>query len=125
MTPGRGPERPAIRTPDQRLRIRAGVLAGAGASIRHRVGMYDVPEFVFHEGYVERLRTPENSARLDAALSRGLEYGAIEAAEYALASEAQPLVEPAETPRPVISTSSISVEKDASAGDQAGEVAAL
>ncbi len=77
---------------------RAGVLAGAAASIRHRVGMYDVPEFVFHDDYLEQLRTPENTARLDAAIARGREYGAIEAAEYALASEPARL--PPGWPRP-------------------------
>ncbi len=96
---------------------RAGVLAGAAASIRHRVGMYDVPEFVFHEGYLQRLRTPENAVRVDAAVARGREYGAMEAADFALASEPvperQPLPEPVEIPGPV------------SVGEQAGEVAAL
>ncbi len=97
---------------------RAGVLAGAAASIRHRVGMYDVPEFVFHEGYVERLRTPENASRLDEALARGREYGAIEAAEYALASEPGPDDVAAAVRQPALRAA-------ASAGDQAREVAAL
>lgn len=65
---------------------RAGVLAGAAAAIRHRVGMHDVPEFMFHLEYLERLRTLEQAARLEAATTRGREYGMFEAAEYALAS---------------------------------------
>ena len=63
---------------------------GAAAAIRHRVGMDDVPEFVFHEGYAERLRTPETAAGLDGAIARGREHGSSEAAEYALASESGP-----------------------------------
>jgi len=96
---------------------RAGVLGGAAASIRHRVGMYDVPEFVFHEGYLERLRSPENASRLDEALARGREYGAIEAAEYALASEPGP--------DDVAVVTSPELRAVASARDQAREVAAL
>ena len=95
---------------------RAGVLAGAAASIRHRVGMYDVPEFVFHDDYLKLLRTPENFVRLDRALARGREYGAIEAAEYALASEPGP--DGTASARPALSLV-------ASASDEAGEVAAL
>lgn len=63
---------------------RAGVLAGAAAAIRQRVGMYEAPVFVFHERYVEGLRTAENSAALDGAVARGREFGAREAAEFAL-----------------------------------------
>ncbi len=74
-----------------------------------------VPEFVFHEDYLERLRTPENSTRLDGAIARGREYGAIEAAEYALASEPAPAEAAAAAPTLTVG----------SASDEAGEVAAL
>ncbi len=98
---------------------RAGLLAGAAASIRHGVGMYDVPEFVFHEDYLEQLRTPENTVRLDAAVARGREYGAIEAAEYALASEPPP------APAGLAAAVPPRLTVVASASDEAGEVAAL
>jgi hypothetical protein len=98
---------------------RAGVLAGAAASIRHRVGMYDVPEFVFHDDYLEQLRTPENTVRLDAAIARGREYGAIEAAEYALASEPPP------APAGLAAAAPPRLTVVASASDEAGKVAAL
>jgi predicted ATPase len=64
---------------------RAGVLAGAAAAIRKRTGQYDAPAFVFHTRDLEPLATGPTGAALQAAIDRGREYGAREAAEYALA----------------------------------------
>ena len=63
---------------------RAGVLAGAAAAIRKRVAVFDAPVFVFHTGYLDALATGPDAGRFAAALERGREYGAMEAAEYAL-----------------------------------------
>ena len=71
---------------------RAGVLAGAAGAMRKRVATFDSPGFVYHTRYVDALvtaapdpaRAAEIAARLRAAEARGAEYGAYEAAEYAL-----------------------------------------
>ncbi|WP_243075590.1 DUF4062 domain-containing protein [Microbacterium sp. SS28] len=73
---------------------RAGVLCGAAAAMRKRVATFDIPNFVYHTRYVDALVTAadddpveaaEIGARLRAAEARGAEYGAFEAADYALA----------------------------------------
>jgi predicted ATPase len=72
---------------------RAGVLAGAAGAMRRRVATFDSPGFVYHTRYVDALvadaHDPAQAAaiaeRLRAAEERGAEYGAYEAAEYALA----------------------------------------
>jgi predicted ATPase len=61
---------------------RAGVLAGAAEAIRARTGAVDTPAFVFHTGYLARL--PDQDAVAE-AVARGRDYGAGEAAAYALA----------------------------------------
>ncbi|MEU1971653.1 DUF4062 domain-containing protein [Microbacterium sp. NPDC019599] len=72
---------------------RAGVLAGAATAMRKRVATFDTPDFVYHTRYVAALvpdpaDDPAGAAeilrRLAAAEERGAEYGAFEAAEYAL-----------------------------------------
>ena len=64
---------------------RAGVLAGAAAAIRKRAAVFDAPLFVFHERYLEVLAAQGARHRIEVAERRGAEYGAREAAEYALA----------------------------------------
>ncbi|MFI8595251.1 ATP-binding protein [Microbacterium sp. NPDC078428] len=64
---------------------RAGVLAGAAAAIRKRTGQYDAPAFVFHTHDLAAIEHGPHAAALQAAIDRGREYGALEAAEYALA----------------------------------------
>ncbi|HWM15127.1 MAG TPA: DUF4062 domain-containing protein [Microbacterium sp.] len=63
---------------------RAGVLAGAASAIRKRSAVFDSPAFVFHKGYLDALGAQGESARIAAAEVRGAEYGAHEAAQYAL-----------------------------------------
>ena len=64
---------------------RAGVLAGAAATIRKRTAVFDAPAFVFHTRYLQEIAASPEGDRLRAAEARGAEYGAREAAEYALA----------------------------------------
>ncbi|MET4098907.1 putative ATPase [Agrococcus sp. UYP10] len=63
---------------------RAGVLAGAAAAIRARTAVFDAPAFVFHTRYLDELASRGDAERLRAAEQRGRDYGAFEAAEYAL-----------------------------------------
>ncbi|WP_177220276.1 ATP-binding protein [Agrococcus baldri] len=63
---------------------RAGVLAGAAAAIRKRTAMFDAPAFVFHTRYLAELAERVDPDRLRVAEKRGREYGAFEAADYAL-----------------------------------------
>ncbi|WP_192575811.1 ATP-binding protein [Agrococcus sediminis] len=69
---------------------RAGVLAGAAAAIRRRTAVFDAPEFVFHTRYLDELAERGDAARLRAAEERGRDYGAVEAAEYALTGRLRP-----------------------------------
>lgn len=64
---------------------RAGVLSGAADAIRRRTAMFDAPAFVFHPRYLAALAERADAARLRAAEERGRDYGALEAAAYALA----------------------------------------
>ncbi|MET0829306.1 MAG: DUF4062 domain-containing protein [Microbacterium sp.] len=64
---------------------RAGVLAGAAAAIRKRAAVFDSPVFVFHTRYLDALAAKGEGDRIRAAEARGAEYGAQEAAEFALA----------------------------------------
>ncbi|MBO1770021.1 DUF4062 domain-containing protein [Agrococcus sp. TF02-05] len=64
---------------------RAGVLAGAAAAIRKRAAVFDAPAFVFHTRYLDALAERSDAAALRAAEERGREYGALEAAAFALA----------------------------------------
>ncbi len=65
---------------------RAGVLAGAAETIRQRVTMVDMPQFVFHPRYLDAAATTAPArARLDAAIARGREYSMHEVAAYAAA----------------------------------------
>jgi predicted ATPase len=62
----------------------AGTLAGAAESIRRRTAVFDAPPFVFHTGYLERAAIDaRRAAVIDAALQRGRELGAYEAAAIA------------------------------------------
>lgn len=63
---------------------RAGVLAGAADAIRRRTAVFDAPAFVFHTGYLDALAARGHAERLRAAEARGREYGAFEAAAYAI-----------------------------------------
>ncbi|UOW01561.1 DUF4062 domain-containing protein [Agrococcus sp. SCSIO52902] len=69
---------------------RAGVLAGAASAIRRRTAVFDAPEFVFHTRYLDELAERGDAARLRAAEERGRDYGAVEAAEYALTGRLRP-----------------------------------
>jgi hypothetical protein len=64
---------------------RAGVLAGAAGAIRKRAAVFDSPVFVFHTRYLDALAATGQTDVILAAEARGAEYGAREAAEYALA----------------------------------------
>jgi len=68
---------------------RAGVLAGAAAAIRKRAAVFDSPVFVFHTRYLDALAGQGDGDRISAAEARGAEYGAHEAADYALAGAAR------------------------------------
>lgn len=69
---------------------RAGVLSGAAASIRRRAAVFDAPAFVFHTTYIDALAAQGEASRIRDAEARGREYGAREAAEYALAGATAP-----------------------------------
>ena len=75
---------------------RAGVLAGAAAAIRKRAAVFDAPMFVFHLRYLDELSSRGEGDRIRAAEARGAEYGAREAAEYALAGMRSPAAAPAD-----------------------------
>ena len=62
---------------------RAGVLAGAAASIRRRTAAIDAPAFVYHDRYLEALSKTDEAAELAAGEAEGLELGAFEAARIA------------------------------------------
>ena len=70
----------AARRQDAR---RAGVLAGAAASIRRRTAAIDAPAFVYHERFLDELRATGAADDLAAGEAEGLEYGAFEAAQFA------------------------------------------
>jgi hypothetical protein len=72
---------------------RAGVLAGAAATIRKRTAVFDTPAFVFHPGYIDELLRGDGLDPAEAAAresifreaeERGRDYGAFEAASYVL-----------------------------------------
>jgi hypothetical protein len=65
---------------------RAGLLAGSAAALRQRLGLYEVPAFVFHERYLDAVRK-KNPEVLEAALARGRELTTTEAVALALAHE--------------------------------------
>lgn len=65
---------------------RAGVLAGAAGAIRKRAAVFDSPAFVFHTRYLQALCDQGAADRIREAEIRGADYGAQEAAEYALAA---------------------------------------
>lgn len=71
---------------------RAGVLAGAADTIRQRVTMFDLSNFVYHTGFLERA-APDEAARirLADARRRGGEYSTAEVAEYALGAVLLPM----------------------------------
>jgi predicted ATPase len=71
---------------------RAGVLAGAAGAIRKRAAVFDAPIFVFHTRYLDELASTGEDVRerIRAAEARGAEYGAREAAEYAVAATSSP-----------------------------------
>ncbi|SDS02148.1 ATP-binding protein [Agrococcus carbonis] len=64
---------------------RAGVLAGAAATIRKRTAAFDAEVFVFHTRYLAALAERADAGALREAEERGREYGVFEAAAYALA----------------------------------------
>ncbi|MET0780895.1 MAG: DUF4062 domain-containing protein [Microbacterium sp.] len=63
---------------------RAGVLAGAAASIRRRTAAIDAPAFIYHERFLEELRATDAADDLAAGEAEGLELGAFEAAQFAV-----------------------------------------
>ena len=67
---------------------RAGVLAGAAASIRRRTAAIDAPAFVYHVRFLDELRATDAADELAAGEAEGLEFGAFEAAQFA--AEASP-----------------------------------
>ena len=62
---------------------RAGVLAGAAASIRRRTAAIDAPAFVYHVRFLDELRATDAADDLAAGEAEGLEFGAFEAAQFA------------------------------------------
>lgn len=68
----------ALRGEDER----AGLMAGAAAALRQRLALYEVPAFVFHERYLDRVRAadPELFA---SAFARGQELTIAEAVALA------------------------------------------
>ncbi len=62
---------------------RAGRLAGAAAALRQRLGLYEVPAFVFHERYLDAVRSTDADL-LEAALAHGRELTTAEAVALAL-----------------------------------------
>ncbi len=67
---------------------RAGVLAGAAASIRRRTAAVDAPAFVYHTRFLDEVRATDAVEQLEAGEAEGLELGAFEAAHYARESGA-------------------------------------
>ena len=67
----------------QRDARRAGVLAGAAASIRRRTAAIDAPAFVYHVRFLDELRATSAVDELAAGEAEGLELGAFEAAQFA------------------------------------------
>ena len=59
-------------------------------AIRKRAAVFDAPMFVFHLRYLDELASRGEGDRIRAAEARGAEYGAGEAAQYALAGVAVP-----------------------------------
>ena len=63
---------------------RAGVLAGAAASIRRRTAAIDAPAFIYHVRFLDEIvRAPTRRIDLAAGEAEGLELGAFEAARFA------------------------------------------
>lgn len=75
---------------------RAGLLSGAAAALRQRLGFYEVPAFVFHERYLDRVRTLDPD-RFAAAQARGRELTVAEATALATAPPPPPEEERAHT----------------------------
>jgi hypothetical protein len=74
---------------------RAGVLAGAAASIRRRTAAIDAPAFIYHVRFLDELRATDAADQLAAGEAEGLEFGAFEAALFAADSvAARKLVSP-------------------------------
>jgi predicted ATPase len=83
----------------------AGLLSGAAATMRQRLGLYDVPAFVFHERYLDAVRQAD-PAGFTAAQARGRELTTDEAvalttpeefdAPWATAMPAEPARAPAD-----------------------------
>lgn len=72
----------------------AGLQSGAAASLRQRLGLYEVPAFVFHERYLDAVRQqdPETFA---AAQARGRELTTSEAVALAAPAQRAASVQPA------------------------------
>ena len=64
----------------------AATLAAAADTTRHRLTMFEAPQFVFHLGYLDAATTPDNDDAVRRGLARGREMSAAEAAEFALAN---------------------------------------
>jgi hypothetical protein len=67
---------------------RAGVLSGAAAALRQRLGLYEVPAFVFHERYLDAVRQTDPAAFEDAQ-AHGRELTLAEAIAVATEPEQQ------------------------------------
>ncbi|GAA1943796.1 hypothetical protein GCM10009776_01920 [Microbacterium deminutum] len=72
---------------------RAGVLAGAAASIRRRTAAIDADAFVYHVRFLDELRATDAAAELAEGEAEGLEFGSFEAARFA-ERDARRLVSP-------------------------------
>ncbi len=68
---------------------RAGVLAGAAASIRRRTAAIDAPAFVYHVRFLDELRATDAAEDLASGEAAGLEFGAFEAAQFAAESRSR------------------------------------
>ena len=72
---------------------RAGLLSGAAAALRQRVGLYEVPAFVFHERYVDAVRQVD-PATVAAAEARGRELTVEEAVALVMRPQPADTAEP-------------------------------
>jgi hypothetical protein len=64
----------------------AATLAAAADTTRHRLIMFEAPQFVFHLEYLDAATTPATEHAVREAMTRGRELSAVEAAEFALAN---------------------------------------
>jgi hypothetical protein len=75
----------------------AGLMSGAAAALRQRLGLFEVPAFVFHERYLDAVRRADPDG-FAAAQARGQELVFSDA--VALATPAAPAPAPASPDSP-------------------------